>query len=423
MENIIIEKNKLNIISLGIDFSNDFAQMAIIVEGENEPKSISVRSDEDNFLIPTAIFKDENTNTFYIGEDAIFHSQNKEGLIKNILTKSLENEENELLIQIYIKKMLEIVQRNYDFLEDMEIVVTVENADKEHIELITNALVKNDIKNKKIRVISHSEAFIYYTVNQKKELWLNDTLLFDFDEKHFTYRRLNENKNRNPKIITVTEEDLSMDIPFYLLSSEDGKKKADKKFLEIIQQELRKHIVSTVYLTGIGFYEEWSRESLTEILKKRRVFKGYNLFVKGAAYSALKRYNKIVKIEHLFNCEGRTKASIGLLIEDHGKNRVITLSKAGTNWYEAGAMTECIVDNVDKVQFVINTLADNFTHNVMVDLKDFPKRPNKTTRIKINLAFRDDDKFDIQIKDLGFGEFFKSSEKIIKRTISISELF
>ena len=54
-----------------------------------------------------------------------------------------------------------------------------------------------------IRVLSHTESFIYYTLNQKKELWTNDVALFDFNSEHFTYKKLSIARNKQPNIISV----------------------------------------------------------------------------------------------------------------------------------------------------------------------------------------------------------------------------
>ena len=58
-----------------------------------------------------------------------------------------------------------------------------------------------------------------------------------------------------------------------------------------------------------------------------------------------------------------------------------------------------------------------------ISLKDFPERPNKTTRVKITLGYKNDTDFEIIVKDMGFGELFKASGKTVRETVCIRELF
>ena len=45
-------------------------------------------------------------------------------------------------------------------------------------------------------------------------------------------------------------------------------------------------------------------------------------------------------------------------------------------------------------------------------LTDMPPRPDRATRIRITATPVSDDRIDIEIKDLGFGEIFMSSGKV-----------
>ena len=54
-----------------------------------------------------------------------------------------------------------------------------------------------------------------------------------------------------------------------------------------------------------------------------------------------------------------------------------------------------------------------------MDLREFPEREPNTTRIEVDFKYTDENKFEIQIRDLGFGEFFESSGMVVKRSITI----
>ncbi len=434
--NSIDKQNKEDICVVGIDFSKDYVQISYMPVLQHEPISMSTSPDEKKYLIPTVMYRNPNTKQWSIGDKALFDSfsdaSSEENIIRNVYHTIMAKEfvningtmlSHEQLYKHFLESLITLFRNTTGINEIINISMTVETLDIAFINLTKDVFEEIGFEKSKIRVINHAESFIYYVINQKKELWVNDVALFDFTKEHFIYRRINDIKTKNPNVLSVTEHDLSNSIKYDMLETESGKIRADKKLLEFVQQEMKSHIVCTAFLTGIGFYDDWASESISEICTRRRIFKGYNLFVKGACFASVKKYNNITDVQHIFRCKGRTTASVGLLIDNNGRNMVIMLSKAGTNWYEAGAVTECILDNIDRIQLTVTSQMENISRNIFMDVSDFPSRPNKTTRIQISLAYKDDDTFEIVVKDMGFGDFFKSSGKIVKKTITVSELF
>lgn len=408
------------ICAVGIDITEDYVQLSYSISEKDEPVSLSVSSEEQKYLIPPVLYYREENDIWYIGDEALYNSHSDRKDTINIYEQlSFKNR----FLSIFLDKLIEKAKTQGNFRYIKSICVSVE---KDNIDIIKNVFSSFellDYKDTIIRVINHDEAFLYYTINQKKDLWVNDVALLDFTKKHFKYRRMKEYKMKTPPVLTVWQDDISTDISYEMLDTEAGKKRADSRLFEYVHQEFKKNIVCSVFLTGAGFYDQWAEESLQEICSKRRVFKGYNLFVKGACYAAIKKQRENVKKQNIFQCNGRTRADIGLLISNEGKNMVITLSSAGTNWYEAGAEAECILDNVSKISMVIISAFDGSSKNKSIDLSQFPSRPNKTTRVKITLGYRDEDKFDIIIKDMGFGELFKASGMMVRESVSVSKLF
>lgn len=407
------------IYAMGIDLTEEYAQVSYVTNPTELPVSLSVSPEEKKYLIPSQLYYRMENDTWYIGDEAVFNSvSDKKGCIS---FKDIRNDVSNMAK--FLEKLFELTEKITDMIFEGSVCISEEDGNLESTECIYEAFTKLGYNLDKVRVINHDEAFMYYTINQKKELWINDVALFDFTGKHFKYRRIHETKAKTPPVLTVETEDLSHEISYDLLENDFGKRKADSRMLEYVQQEFRKHIICTVFLTGTGFYDEWAEESITEICSKRRVFMGYNLFVKGACHAAIRKQKGDTNKVHIFQCNGRTKADVGLLINNDGKNMVITLSNAGTNWYEAGAEAECILDNVTKINLVIILAEDGRSVNQTIDLSEFPERPNKTTRVKITLGYRNDNTFEVIVRDMGFGELFKASGKVIRETVSVNNLF
>ncbi|MBQ2980824.1 MAG: hypothetical protein IJD58_01715 [Lachnospiraceae bacterium] len=428
------QQNLINVHAMGIDISSDYTQLSYIIEGVNEPKSLSIKPGEDKYLISTLMYKIKNAEDWCIGDDAkhrSFEDDDESYVVRNLLeridTKDVMYLDDvrysgEKLLRIYLEELFKMAERIENLSRPKYVTITTKKADKVFIDAAHKALNKLGFEDEFVSVISHTESFIYYTLGQKKDLWINDVALFDFNNEHFLYKKLSIARNKVPNIVTVKEYDYSEEIDVTYLESERDKRSADEKFLSIINREFYKQIISSVFLTGTGFYSDFAENSLVELCSKRRVFKGHNLYVKGACLEANERRTGKTKSEYVLQCEGRTKVTIGLMINHNGRNTAAVLSKAGTNWYDAGAKAECILDGTKSIQLVLSSPYDGCTKNVRIDLSSFPDRPNKTTRIAISLAYLNETKCEVVVADLGFGEFYKGTGIVVKETFVIDDM-
>lgn len=405
--------------AVGIDLTDEYAQISYILSGETEPQSLTVNPEEKSYLIPASLYYRKENDTWYAGDEAVFNSETDKRAAY-AFDRDIKYDRDKMTR--YLGLLIRLLKETLNADIEGVICVSEEDSDLDSTGCIYSAMKNLGYDDEGMRVINHDEAFIYYTINQKRELWVNDVLLFDFTKKHFKYRRFHEIKGKTPSVITVSCEDHSKDIYYKLIDTELGRLKADRLFTDIVLRELKNNIVCTTFLTGSGFYREWGEEAINEMCQRRKVFKGYNLYVKGACYAALKKYDNTMPKKHIFQCKGRTIADVGLIISNQGKDMVIALSQSGTNWYEAGAEAECIIDNAEGINLVIVSARDGRSYDKFINLKDFPERPNKTTRIKITLGYKNDTDFEIIVKDMGFGELFKASGITVRETVCIKEL-
>lgn len=78
----------------------------------------------------------------------------------------------------------------------------------------------------------------------------------------------------------VTVEDLNDRMTYD--SVKNNMDMADEIVADYMEDQLKKNVVSGVFLSGEGFYAEGWAKTLQTICRNRRVFKGNNLIVKGA---------------------------------------------------------------------------------------------------------------------------------------------
>lgn len=254
------------------------------------------------------------------------------------------------------------------------------------------------------------EAAIFFALSQEKSLWNNEVVFFDFSSEGMVYRRLRTGKLKNAMTAELVEEDIqtfSFDKP------------SDEEFLRFSREKLEKHIISAVYLIGEGFYgEPWATETLKYLCSRRRVFKGLNLYTKGAAYAAYDRIHANAFEKVIFQCKNRLRASLGIRIVYKEEPRFLYLVKAGANWCEGRALIEAIPDGISELTFVVQNI-DGTEREEILSLKGLPERERRMTRIEISLAFVSENQAVFTVRDLGFGCFAQSSETVLRKDICL----
>ena len=98
---------------------------------------------------------------------------------------------------------------------------------------------------------------------------------------------------------------------------------------------------------------------------------------------------------------------------------VNNLISAGKNWFNTSGSCEVILSDTAEIDFWKQLPNSREAKIETLELTDFPVRPDRTTRVRITAKPISDDKIEIEIKDLGFGEFFRSSDRVWHCTMSM----
>ncbi len=393
---------------LGIDFSKDYTQLAFIDENGN-PESISFGT-EDNYLIPSVVCYHKNLKEWYAGEEAVNKAEIPDCVSYDCLPEMLLEDSDEKSIEImsaYFSYLLKMAEKRCDNQSVKNILITVEEVTPSLVEALTETLFRLGYEEGDFRIISHSESFVYYVLNQNKDIWINRVYFLSFTKEKLVNRQLKVIHGRGPSIAYVEVDDLSELLTYEQVK--ENPRHADEVLFDYLDEAFKHNVVSGIYLSGDGFYEEDWEKSLSLMCRNRRVFKGNNLIVKGAALGA-KEFFHIPNLEnYLISCKGRTRVKVTMAVKYKERDNTITLSNVGDYWSQAKSKAECIMESPTKAYFEVNDLLKQQKDGFELDLTGFPERPPKTTRIEVNFRYLDENKFEIVIKDLGFGELFKSS--------------
>ena len=411
-----MENNK-NCYYLGIDLNDRYAMISYFQLNMKEPETVSTIAGSENFQIPLILAKRKELGQWYYGDEAKKMAQNPDMICVDQLMKRAVNGDKivideetypaEDLLTLFLSKIIALPQKLGNYSGFDKLVITVERLTKENMEMFWKIMPKLGLKPEQFMVIDHKESFYYFALNQKEELWLHDVYLFEFDKTNIRYFALKRNMRTTPQVITIEES------PKKTMSGD-----LDIEFSRIIQKAFENKIISTVYLVGDGFDGEWMQSSLNILCRGRRAFVGKNLYSKGACFAAKAR-DLEDKWPFIYMGENEIKFNLSLKVKSKGALSFYNIISAGKNWFETKGQCEVILSDTTEIDFWKQLPNSREAKIETLELSDLPRRPDRTTRVRITATPVADDKIDIEIRDLGFGELFRSTDKVWNYTMTM----
>ena len=320
-------------------------------------------------------------------------------------------------LERFFRKIMVVLRQKYTGDSVEHVVVSMRDPSDKVIQMVTDALETTGIRREHIRVRSHLQNFMFYAVCQKKELWVNDVGLFEFNENGLTYTQLSTAKKIAPITVTAQITDLSTLLDSNMLETMPDNQLA-YCFRTITDKVLYRQILSTIYVTGKGFEGAWSDEVLKALVAGRRVFKGMNLYAKGAAYYGLYENAEDMR-DFLFLTEDMIRSTIAIRMFKDNQIADYPMVRAGTRWSEVNAKTVGILDDTEEVYFTIYHTVKKDSQHVVMSLKNLHGRENKTTRVSIGIRCLDRETAVITVKDLGFGHFYPNTYRVWEKIVTI----
>ena len=282
--------------------------------------------------------------------------------------------------------------------------------DPQIIQGIYEALSNLGIDKDRANIISHGSSFMYYALSQDRELWLNDVGMFDFSEHGLDFYQISINRRSNPIIAGLEKRSFSDTLNYSMINNKNLD--LGYTFENIANTVLYKQIISTLYFTGRGFEGEWSEEVIKSLCAGRRVFKGPNLYTRGACFAAkeLSGEEKLSNIILLNNDMIVNAIYIKAYVD--GDIKEVLVTDPAVPWYEVDKEIELIPYGVSEMEIVFRNILTKKTIIQRIPLQDFPERPERMTRLNINIACIGKSKVKLTITDMGFGDIYKSKGRL-----------
>ena len=391
---------------IGLDLNDDYTR-------------ISCYDEEKSWTIPTVICRKKQEEVWLAGEEAYACTLVGEGVIVDKLLKMVRKDGTSTiggirytgreLLNLFVRKMLEYPMKEFRENEVDQLVISLQQVDAKMTDTLMYCADFLGIPREKVHVISHMESFVYYVLSQKKDLWTNQVGLFDLSNQRLCYYEVQADSEN-------MEEAFNLDI----LDSPSGSRLADRILCSCGERLLSKKLFSSIFLTGKGFDRtDWAGEFMKLVCHRKKVFAEPVLFARGAAYKGADCRQSATSYPYIFICEGRLKTEVSMRVVRGQKEGSLVLASYGDNWYESKSTMDFILDDQNEIEFTITPLDSKKKKLVRIPLTGFPKRPPRTTRIQMSLAFLDERTMVTVIRDKGFGELFPASDAVIKQEVTL----
>lgn len=429
-----IKKRNSGKIVVGYDVSDDYAQISYCTLDDREPETLAQVTGSEQYNIPALLCKKHGVNQWFYGKEALKAAEAGEGIpVRNLLTLARKDETVDVggesfdavaLLTLFIRRsmsMLNIVV-SPDYLEG--VMFTVDDLDQRTVEIFLQVAANLYLKTDKIFFQSHAESFYYYTLYQPRELWTHEVLLCDYDNRRMKIYALNSNRKTTPVVmymdISEYPEMARADIESTADMDEDMKARLDMLFLDIAKEQCREKVISCIYLIGDGYREEWTLESLKYLCMGRRVFKGNNLYSKGACYGIKEKLGIGSEgKEYAFLGSDKLKANVGMRVLRRGLDSYFAAMDAGVNWFEAKKEYDVILEEGNEISIFLTPLNGKEAREIHMELQGIEDRPRRTTRLRITMGMTSESQLSIHVKDMGFGELFPASGSEWTKTFDI----
>lgn len=417
---------------VGYDLGNRFSQISYAVSAEGEVETLSQVAGAQVYNVPTALCKRTGVNQWFYGKEALRNAAEGQGiLVENLVELALDGEpilieedsyDPVSLLTLFFKRSLGMLSQAGTSEKLGALMITCEQLDHRMIDLLNQMLEGLRLKTERIFFQSHMESFYHYMIRQPEELRKARSLLYDYRGDRIRIFALDYNRRTTP-IVAFIEESVA-DFPMWYteggdaeMLSEAYKQALDKAFLRLAELSFGNKAVSSVFLIGDGFSEEWMKESLRFLCRGRRVFQGNNLFSKGACNGMQERVHvSPAGREYIFLGNDKLKANVGMDVMRQGAASYLALLDAGVNWYEADQITEFYLQDGNQISLKITPLIGKDVRTALITLEDLPPG---ISRIRARLYLEAENRLAAEIEDLGLGEFRIPSGKTWRETIEL----
>ncbi len=402
---------------LGLDLCDAYTQL-VCAQGEK------------TWTLPTVICRKKEEELWLVGEPAYASALEGSGVMVDKLVKQVIKDgtatiggiryRGEQLMVQFIIQVLALARKEYGTTNISRLVFSVPRIEARLLKCLAGCGEYAGVAGKDIRVISHTESFMYYVLSQKREVWNNQVGMFDLSDDGLSYFEMKVQRGLRQTTVVAEREELEEGFSLDILNTAAGGRMADRIVCSCGGRMLQRKLFSSVFLTGKGFESrDWADGFMKLVCNRRRVYVEAELFARGAVYRGEDLLREKSAYPYVCICEGRLDSSVSMKVLHKDQDNQLILANAGVSWYEAGTEVELILDGQDYLEFIITPPDQRKKKTVKMVLEGFPKRDGKTLRVLLQTGFLDERTMTVTVTDQGFGELFPSTGAVIRQEVRL----
>ena len=409
-------------IVIGYDLSQEYVQISYCSVQDPVPETVALTPGTEQYNIPACLFKRSEVNQWFFGKEAIAYSAVEEGtMMQHLLEHALIGETMQIgeelidpvaLLALFVKRSFSLIATTIKLKQVVKIIFTVPELSPRAIQVLEKMCALLEFGDGICGFQGREESIYAYLIHQQKELWQYEVSVFDFSTDILNCYQFSVNRHTTPTVAFVNKMGSTQ------LNANDAEK--DAALLQVILDVTKHRIVSCAYLIGDGFNGGWCRESLKELCRNRRAFKGNNLYSRGACYAAWEKIASTNKQNSIiFLGKDKLKANVGMDVLREGKESYIALLNGGENWYDSRKECDFLLADSNSFCIRITPLDGRNARMVEISLPGLLPRREKTTRLHLSIFMGSEQTVQIKVTDMGFGEIFPSSGQTFEQEISL----
>lgn len=413
---------------VGFDLCDTYSQISYANIDSDNIETISSVAGAQVFNIPTVLCKREGVNHWLYGKEAL--GEQSGILVEKLLSLAISGEpiqiegntyQPEALLTLFCKRCLGMLSQVAPTEKIAALMITCKNLDGRILEVLEQVVSGLGLKTDKIFFQSHKESFYYYMIYQPEELWLRQALLCEYLDNSICIYRMECNRRTTPVVVYMEEGKIPFTayepMPEGDVLRKEKMERMDEEFLHLLESVCQNQMISSVYLIGEHFSEEWMKESLRYLCKGRRVFQGNNLFSKGACFGMRERLKQSENGKnHVFLGNDKLKTNVGMKILRRGQESYYALLDAGVNWYEAEEKIEFYLQDGNTVELMLTSLIGGHSRLAPILLDGLPEG---NCRLEMRLYLKDEKHLVVEIEDLGFGVFRPATQRVWQEELEL----
>ena len=419
-----------NRILIGYDLGDDFCRISYVF-GEAEPVTVSAIAGAEQYSIPTVLCKREGANQWFFGREAVTYAHESGGImVDSLLQKAVDGEPVLIdgksyqpisLLTLFLKRSLSLLGQ-FNITPDKidALLVTSANMDKRHTEVIREAVGELHLHTDKLFFQSYTESYYHYMIRQSGDVWYKGSLLLEHTGESIVAYRMEANLRTQPTVVYISESEH----PFPSAPRTNTPEmeyelgQMDKQLTNLLREICAAGALSSVFLIGERFSNQWMKESLQFLCSNYRVFQGNNLYSKGAVFGLLDRLDATPTSKNFIFLGGdKLTANVGMNIMRQGENIYFAILDAGTNWMDASESFDFYLQDGNSIEFRISSLIGGGERIAKITLEDYS---GALSRMRATLYLPEANLLAVEIEDLGMGNFRSSTHKVWKELIDLS---